>query len=146
MIRFAPIDGWLAVANEGSGGLQEGHALRLGSGTCHRFAVFLALSLSLCSFVRPGVAAGAAPAADELERGFVSPPRQAQPWAYWWWLKGSISKPGITRDLEEFKRQGINGVVLFPAAARRGRCRWGRSSCHPSGRPSCTTPCTRPTG
>ncbi len=58
--------------------------------------------------------------ADELERGFVSPPRQAQPWAYWWWLKGSISKPGITRDLEEFKRQGINGVVLFSSGGQAG--------------------------
>jgi len=46
---------------------------------------------------------------------FYAPPDSAKPWAYWWWLNGNVSKVGITRDLEEMERQGINGVLIFQA-------------------------------
>jgi len=52
---------------------------------------------------------------DPLEAGFHTPPDSAKPWAYWWWLNGNVTKEGITRDLEEMKRQGINGVLVFHA-------------------------------
>ena len=52
---------------------------------------------------------------DALEAGFHTPPDSAKPWAYWWWLNGNVTKEGITRDLEEMKRQGINGVLIFHA-------------------------------
>ncbi len=55
------------------------------------------------------------PAADDLAGGFVNPPGAAKPWAYWWWLDSFATKEGITRDLEEMKRQGIAGVLLFDA-------------------------------
>ncbi len=58
--------------------------------------------------------------AGNLEKDFRSPPEQAKPWAYWWWLRGNVSKPGITRDLEEFKRQGIAGVVIFHSTGGAG--------------------------
>lgn len=58
--------------------------------------------------------------ANDLEKGFVSPPDSAKPWTFWWWLEGNISKKGITRDLEEMKRQGINGVVIFNGGAPAG--------------------------
>ncbi|HZO99607.1 MAG TPA: glycosyl hydrolase [Terriglobia bacterium] len=51
----------------------------------------------------------------DLAAGFHSPPDAAKPWAYWWWLNGNVSKVGITKDLEEMKRQGINGVLIFHA-------------------------------
>ena len=54
-------------------------------------------------------------AASQLERDFRQPPRSAQPWAYWWWLDSYASREGITGDLEEMKRQGIGGVLLFDA-------------------------------
>jgi hypothetical protein len=53
--------------------------------------------------------------ADELATNFQTPPDSAKPWAYWWWLNGNVSKEGITKDLEEMKRQGINGVLVFHA-------------------------------
>jgi len=67
-----------------------------------------------------GVAAGlwvsvAPAAAGELAAGFASPPAQARCWVYWWWLDGNASVEGITRDLEEMKRQGIGGVLVFDA-------------------------------
>ena len=53
--------------------------------------------------------------AGNLATGFHSPPDSVKPWAYWWWLNGNVSKQGITKDLEEMKRQGINGVLIFQA-------------------------------
>jgi hypothetical protein len=52
----------------------------------------------------------------ELEEGFLSPPREAHPNVMWWWLNSNISKEGITRDLEEMKRQDIGGALIFDAA------------------------------
>jgi hypothetical protein len=55
------------------------------------------------------------PASSPLVRDFQNPPRASQPWAYWWWLDGAASKAGITADLEQMRRQGISGVLLFDA-------------------------------
>ena len=46
---------------------------------------------------------------------FQSPPVAARPWAYWWWLNSNVTREGITRDLEEMHRQGIQGVMIFNA-------------------------------
>ncbi len=62
-----------------------------------------------------GLLASAVSAGDKMEEGFVDPPDSAKPWAYWWWLNSNASREGITRDLEEMKRQGIAGVLLFDA-------------------------------
>ncbi|MBN1911499.1 MAG: discoidin domain-containing protein [Pirellulales bacterium] len=59
-------------------------------------------------------------ATDRLAEGFASPPAQARPWVYWWWLNGNVTRQGITRDLEEMKRQGIGGVLIFHAGGGRG--------------------------
>jgi len=59
----------------------------------------------------------APPGLDVLERAFLDPPDASKPWAYWWWLNGDVSREGITRDLREMKRQGIQGVLLFHAGA-----------------------------
>lgn len=50
-----------------------------------------------------------------LEQGFRTPPDGSKPWVFWWWLNGIVTREGITCDLEEMKRQGINGVLLFHA-------------------------------
>ena len=50
---------------------------------------------------------------DELARKFVSPPDDARPWVYWFWLNGNITKEGITADLEAMKRTGIGGVLIM---------------------------------
>ncbi len=51
----------------------------------------------------------------ELEKEFIHPQDSARPWVYWRWISGNASKAGITRDFEEFKRQGIGGALLFDA-------------------------------
>ncbi len=58
---------------------------------------------------------GVAPAETEMERQFLSPPAAARPWTYWWWLNSNVTRYGITRDLEEMHRQGIQGVLIFNA-------------------------------
>ncbi len=81
-------------------------------------------------FVQSAVAAGAlsagfaSKAAGDppwpMEEQFLNPPDASKPWVYWWWLNGNVSREGITRDLEEMKRQGINGVLLFHAGEADG--------------------------
>ncbi|MHC4674619.1 MAG: glycosyl hydrolase, partial [Planctomycetota bacterium] len=51
----------------------------------------------------------------ELEKQFDNPPNSAKPWVYWWWLDSYATKDGITKDLEEMKRQGISGALIFDA-------------------------------
>ena len=66
----------------------------------------LALGLSIAAF---------AYAETEMERTFQSPPVAARPWAYWWWLNSNVTRQGVTRDLEEMHRQGIQGVMIYNA-------------------------------
>ena len=37
----------------------------------------------------------------------------ARPWVFWYWVKGAVSKPGITADLEAMKANGIAGAYLM---------------------------------
>ncbi len=67
---------------------------------------------------RPFAAAEGAQSADEMATEFFRPPDSAKPWAYWVWLNGNVTKEGITKDLEEMKREGINGVLIFQAGDR----------------------------
>ena len=58
-----------------------------------------------------------APDRNALAQSFMAPPDDSKPWVYWWWLESDASKEGITRDLEEMKRQGIGGVLLFDSGS-----------------------------
>ncbi len=49
----------------------------------------------------------------ELRKFFLTPPKQAKPRVYWWWLYNRVNKEAITRDLEAFKSKGISGVNLI---------------------------------
>ena len=49
---------------------------------------------------------------DELRKGFVTPPREAGPWVYWMFFDNVMSKPEITRKLEEMAAAGIAGAEL----------------------------------
>lgn len=60
----------------------------------------------LCSFTSMGIAM------DRIERDFISPPEEAKPWCYWYWLSGHISQEGITDDLEAMARWGIGEALI----------------------------------
>lgn len=50
---------------------------------------------------------------DSLRNSFISPPDDAKPRVYWFWLFNRVDNAGITRDLEQFKAKGISGVNLI---------------------------------
>jgi len=44
---------------------------------------------------------------------FKNPPESANPYTYWFWVNGIISKQGITKDLEALKDVGVGGIQIF---------------------------------
>jgi hypothetical protein len=48
-----------------------------------------------------------------LKKDFQSPPESAAPWVFWYWYHASVSKEGITADLEAMKESGIAGAYLM---------------------------------
>lgn len=62
------------------------------------FVIFSVLVASLC-------------VGQSLEDKFKTPPSEAKPWVYWFWMNGNISREGITADLEALARNGFGGVL-----------------------------------
>ena len=48
-----------------------------------------------------------------LEQLFQSPPPAASPWVFWYWTQASVSRGGITADLEAMHQNGIGGAYLM---------------------------------
>lgn len=44
---------------------------------------------------------------------FAQQNENAKPWVFWYWVKGAVSKAGITADLEAMKTNGIAGAYLM---------------------------------
>ncbi|RDC58577.1 DNA-binding protein [Pedobacter chinensis] len=44
---------------------------------------------------------------------FAQQNENAKPWVFWYWVKGAVSKAGITADLEAMKSNGIAGAYLM---------------------------------
>jgi hypothetical protein len=55
-------------------------------------------------------------AAEPLYSGFIAPPEAARPRAWWHWMDGNVSEPGILRDLQWMKRAGLGGLQQFDAS------------------------------
>lgn len=68
--------------------------------------LFFALALTLSSCVKTR-------SESNLAQLFVTPPEEARPWAYWYWMHGALSKDGLTRDLEAMKEAGFEGAYIF---------------------------------
>lgn len=52
--------------------------------------------------------------AQDIDAHFANPPESAEPWVFWYWMKGCVSEEGITADLESMKEIGIGGAYLMP--------------------------------
>lgn len=50
---------------------------------------------------------------DMLQRAFLDPPEAAWPWVYWVISDGTLTREGITADLEAMHRVGIRGVLYL---------------------------------
>jgi hypothetical protein len=44
---------------------------------------------------------------------FAQQNENTKPWVFWYWVKGAVSKEGITADLEAMKSNGIAGAYLM---------------------------------
>lgn len=50
-----------------------------------------------------------------LEEQFINPtPGESDPWTFWYWMYGAVSKEGITADLEAMQNIGLGGAYLMP--------------------------------
>jgi len=43
-----------------------------------------------------------------------------KPWTRWWWMGNSVSKAGITQQLEAFEKVGLGGVEIVPIYGEKG--------------------------
>ena len=68
----------------------------------------LLISASICS-------AKSVSETDDLAEKFTSPTQKSGIRAFWWWLNSNVTKEAITRDLEEMKKKGYNGALIFDA-------------------------------
>lgn len=50
---------------------------------------------------------------DPLLESFRNPPSAARPHTWWHWMNGSVTKEGITADLQAMKEVGLAGAQLF---------------------------------
>lgn len=63
-------------------------------------------------FISIGVTAAAQSSLESLRTAFRNPPPEARPLVRWWWFGTAVTKPGIDRELQEMKADGIGGVEL----------------------------------
>jgi hypothetical protein len=71
---------------------------------------FRTLTFILCMALTGLVTAGAQPS---LHEQFNTPPKEAKPWTFWYWMYGAVSKEGIKADLESMKEIGLGGAYLM---------------------------------
>lgn len=50
---------------------------------------------------------------DPLKTGFLSPPDDARPGVYWYFMDGNLSRESMTKDLEAMKEAGIGNLVFL---------------------------------
>jgi hypothetical protein len=74
---------------------------------------FSRLMLVLVSILAAGVLSMRAEAEDSLARDFENPPESSKPWVIWYWMQASVSRQGITADLEAMKQAGIGGAYFM---------------------------------
>jgi hypothetical protein len=71
--------------------------------------LFIALFAMIATLVPCRIASAQT---DSLSSSFTNPPPSARPQVWWHWINGNVSKPGITADLEAFKKVGIGGGTI----------------------------------
>jgi hypothetical protein len=69
--------------------------------------------LAAATMLAPVSVFSPAQSASRLEDQFKNPPDSAKPRAWWHWMSGNVTEPGITADLEWMHRVGIAGMQMF---------------------------------
>ncbi len=76
-------------------------------------ALLITLVLTLVGHAQPGSEMA------RLRQAFAHPPDDARIMMRWWWFGPAVTKPELTRELEQMKTAGIGGVeiaTLYPVA------------------------------
>ena len=55
-----------------------------------------------------------------LYNQFTTPPAEAKPWTFWYWMHGAVSKEGIKADLQAMQQIGLGGAYLMPIRGVEG--------------------------
>ncbi|MFT3751567.1 MAG: glycosyl hydrolase [Paludibacter sp.] len=55
-----------------------------------------------------------------LYSNFKTPPSEARPWTFWYWMHGAVSKEGIRADLKAMQEIGLDGAYLMPIKGVEG--------------------------
>ncbi|HEY0679523.1 MAG TPA: glycosyl hydrolase [Chitinophagaceae bacterium] len=76
-------------------------------------ANFLVISCVIFMLAMPATAQQRISPQIDLRKIFLSPPESASPWVFWYWHLASVSKEGITADLNAMKEAGIGGAYLM---------------------------------
>ncbi|MGV3614776.1 MAG: glycosyl hydrolase [Fimbriimonas sp.] len=50
---------------------------------------------------------------DALARRFATPPPEARPWVYWYFMEGNMTREGLTADLEAMRKAGLGGGIFL---------------------------------
>ena len=74
----------------------------------------MGLSLCLCATIGT---------ADTLEKRFSTPPAEARPWLYWYWMNGNVTREGIRADLQAFADVGVGSALTFERRSPSARSR-----------------------
>jgi hypothetical protein len=94
---------------------------RAGKGLLAICLMIFSIARSTAQPLAQPIAPPAAQPTDTLLRSFVSPPDDAKPRVYWWWLFNRVDSAAIKLDLEEFKAKGISGVNLICTGGYAGK-------------------------
>jgi hypothetical protein len=63
---------------------------------------------------------GCVAAQSSLYTQFKTPPTEAKPWTFWYWMHGAVSKEGIRADLKAMQEIGLGGAYLMPIRGVEG--------------------------
>ena len=69
--------------------------------------------LCICCLFIVLIGTGTLYAQPSLREQFSTPPTEAKPWTFWYWMYGAVSKEGIKADLEAMKEIGLGGAYLM---------------------------------
>jgi len=47
-------------------------------------------------------------------------PQTYKPWAYWWWMGNSVTKEGISQNLQSYRKAGLGGLHIIPIYGEKG--------------------------
>ena len=71
-----------------------------------------------CGLGVTSILAGSVQAADPLAWPAIQ--REAQPWAYWWWMGSAVDKANLTREIERARDAGLGGLHIVPIYGAKG--------------------------